>query len=267
MNIGLKYVTLYEVSNHFVHLLPIYFKLCGHFSLAAGHFQLSCRGSPKNASVTAYTKSACFALPQSNFLAQWTYKFPKHLSRLLHIPIALKHLLLSQCGVPSFLLVFFDAMRFFWSLPIVSLTSICSAQLKPCYDINGDPVSQIPCDPSANVSACCPPGGVCMTNFYCHGWRVGDTHDRVGACTDRTGNDPACPLPLLRSITPSYPVHLSYLEIESALLTTPQHRTWRFELVWSHIQHYQLRRRYFLLRSGQRNLLSQSRGNQRDHLS
>lgn len=44
-----------------------------------------------------------------------------------------------------------------------------------------------------------------MTNFYCHGLAVGDTHDRVGACTDRTGNDPACPLPLLRSITPSFP--------------------------------------------------------------
>ena len=44
-----------------------------------------------------------------------------------------------------------------------------------------------------------------MTNFYCHGLAVGDTHDRVGTCTDRTGNDPACPLPLLRSITPSFP--------------------------------------------------------------
>ena len=121
-------------------------------------------------------------------------------------------LMCPNCPFASFLLspfvrgiAYFDAMRFSLSLLLVSLTSICSAQLKTCYDIDGDPSSQIPCDPSANVSACCAPGGVCVTNFYCHGLKVGDTHDRVGTCTDRTGNDPACPLPLLRSITPSFP--------------------------------------------------------------
>lgn len=95
-------------------------------------------------------------------------------------------------------------MRFSLSLFLLCLPLICPAQLKPCYDINGNPSSQIPCDPSANVSACCAPGGVCVTNFYCHGLAVGDTHDRVGTCTDKTGNDPACPLPLLRSIKPSF---------------------------------------------------------------
>ena len=110
-------------------------------------------------------------------------------------------------------IVYFDAMRFSLSLPIVSLTAICSAQLKPCYSINGDPASQIPCDPSANVSACCPPESVCVTNLHCHGWAVGDTFERVGGCTDKTGNDPACPFPFLRGITSSY---LSFLNIERA---------------------------------------------------
>ena len=37
-----------------------------------------------------------------------------------------------------------------------------------------------------------------MTNFYCHGASANDTFDRVGTCTDKSGNDPACPLPFLR---------------------------------------------------------------------
>ena len=102
-------------------------------------------------------------------------------------------------------------------LNVISFTSICSAQLKPCYDIKGDPVSQIPCDPSANVSACCALDGACVTNFRCHG-QVGDKFDRVGGCTDKTGNDPACPLPFLRGISMSSPSVVSLLETESALL-------------------------------------------------
>lgn len=101
-------------------------------------------------------------------------------------------------------IVYFDAMRFSLSSLIVSLTATCSAQLKPCYSINGDPASQIPCDPSANVSACCPPESVCVTNLHCHGWAVGDNFERVGGCTDKTGNDPACPFPFLRGITSCY---------------------------------------------------------------
>lgn len=82
-------------------------------------------------------------------------------------------------------------------LPIVFFTSISSAQLKPCYS-GGSLTDQIPCDPSANVSACCAPGGICVTNFYCHGAAVGDQFDRVGGCTDKSGNDLACPFPFLR---------------------------------------------------------------------
>lgn len=37
-----------------------------------------------------------------------------------------------------------------------------------------------------------------MTNFYCHGAAVGDQFDRVGGCTDKSGNDLACPFPFLR---------------------------------------------------------------------
>ena len=49
-----------------------------------------------------------------------------------------------------------------------------------------------------------PPESVCVTNLHCHGSAVGDTFERVGGCTDKTGNDPACPFPFLRGITSSY---------------------------------------------------------------
>ena len=90
-------------------------------------------------------------------------------------------------------------MRLSFLLPVLSIALFCSAQLKPCYS-GGTLVDQIPCDPSANVSACCAPGGTCVTNIHCHGQAVGDQFDRIGGCTDETGNDPACPLPLLRGI-------------------------------------------------------------------
>lgn len=99
-------------------------------------------------------------------------------------------------------------MHIYLLLPVFSFTSICSAQLKPCYNANGDPIAQIPCDPSANVSTCCFLGGSCETNFYCHG-AGNDTFERVGGCTDKTGSDPACPFPFLRGILPS--CHLSAL--------------------------------------------------------
>lgn len=43
-----------------------------------------------------------------------------------------------------------------------------------------------------------------MTNLYCHGQAVGDTFDRIGSCTDRTGTDPACPLPFLSGTRHTY---------------------------------------------------------------
>ena len=93
-------------------------------------------------------------------------------------------------------------MRYSLLFLIIFWSSVCSAQLNPCYNIDGDLISQIPCDPSANVSACCAPGGACATNFYCHGADANDTFDRVGGCTDKTGADPACPFPFLRGMPP-----------------------------------------------------------------
>ena len=87
-------------------------------------------------------------------------------------------------------------MRISLFLPTL-FTSFCSAQLKPCYGFSG-PISQIPCDPTANVSACCAPGGSCETNLHCHGQGAGDQFERVGGCTDESGYDPACPFPFLR---------------------------------------------------------------------
>ncbi|KAM0797683.1 hypothetical protein BDR22DRAFT_433971 [Usnea florida] len=78
----------------------------------------------------------------------------------------------------------------------------CFSQLKPCYSHGGKPSSDIPCDPSANVSACCGGGSTCLTNFYCIGGPV-DHEKLVGSCTDKTWHDPACPLPLGQPITPS----------------------------------------------------------------
>ena len=116
---------------------------------------------------------------------------------------------------PQVSIFYSDAMRCSLLSPVIFFPSICSAQLKRCYDVNGNPISQIPCDPSANVSACCAPGAFCQTNLYCHGGGVDDTFDSVGGCTDETGNDPACPLPLLRGMTPYCHVVSG---IESALL-------------------------------------------------
>ena len=101
-------------------------------------------------------------------------------------------------------------MRYLLLIAFLHLTSNCLAQLKPCYSDNyvgrGQTVD-IPCDPSANVSACCPSGLICATNFYCHeidGW------NRMGSCTDPTGWDPACPLPLLQSWSSPFRICIMY---------------------------------------------------------
>ena len=93
-------------------------------------------------------------------------------------------------------------MRISLFLPVF-FTQLCSAQLKFCYEFGRGLISQIPCDPSANVSACCAPGGLCATNFYCIDPKAGVK--RVGGCTDESGNDPSCPLPLLQSIKSNGP--------------------------------------------------------------
>ena len=72
------------------------------------------------------------------------------------------------------------------------------SQLKQCYDPQGKVQPDLPCDPSANVSACCGLGYTCSTNFYCTNSKF--AFDVIGTCTDDTWHDPACPLPLSQLI-------------------------------------------------------------------
>lgn len=89
--------------------------------------------------------------------------------------------------IPSHDRLCFIALFFGSLLHVASAQSI---QLKPCYGWDGSSSNNFPCNPEANVSACCGGGSMCMTNIYCKnpsGLLV------VGACTDRSWNDPACP--------------------------------------------------------------------------
>ena len=55
----------------------------------------------------------------------------------------------------------------------------------------------VPCDPNANVSACCHRGNICMSNLHCYA--ASDTKiNRPGICTDQSFRDPACPCPPIR---------------------------------------------------------------------
>ena len=67
-------------------------------------------------------------------------------------------------------------------------------QLKQCWNQNGGLRPDLPCDPSANVSACCGPGFICSTSFYCTCTDKHKDSDVLGTCTDKTWSDPACPL-------------------------------------------------------------------------
>jgi hypothetical protein len=62
-----------------------------------------------------------------------------------------------------------------------------------CYDSAGKLGPDVPCDPNANVSACCGSGSVCVTNLYC----LDNYGDNVpGTCTDSNWGvnpNPACP--------------------------------------------------------------------------
>lgn len=108
-------------------------------------------------------------------------------------------------------------MRTSLLLPVFSFTSNCSAQLKPCYDADGNLTPLIPCDSFANVSACYFLGVICVTNLHCHGEALGDTFESVGGCTDKTGNDPAYPLPFLPGTVSSCYL-LSLMKTEPSLL-------------------------------------------------
>lgn len=77
------------------------------------------------------------------------------------------------------------------------LVKDCFAQLKQCYGFAGEPVQDFPCDPSANVSACCGPLWTCSNNLYC---TEGNNDRIIGSCTDTNFQDAACPLILSQSI-------------------------------------------------------------------
>jgi hypothetical protein len=65
---------------------------------------------------------------------------------------------------------------------------------KQCFLSDGTLVTnEVPCDPSAAVSACCYKTSFCISNFYC--WAGLGTNRVPGACTDPTWEDPACGCP------------------------------------------------------------------------
>lgn len=90
-----------------------------------------------------------------------------------------------------------------------SLLHIANAQIsgvKPCYAADGGASPDFPCNPEADVSACCGGGWRCRTNLFCE---ATDGVDVRGTCTDRNwanSNNPACPFPL--STRPCDPFYL-----------------------------------------------------------
>ena len=107
----------------------------------------------------------------------------------------------SHFNLCSYFLKSTTMIRFF--LLHIFLARRCFCQLKQCYFIDGTLSADLPCDPSANVSACCGQSNTCATNFYCVGGTAVKNREEVGSCTDKTWHDPACPLPLSQPITPS----------------------------------------------------------------
>ena len=87
------------------------------------------------------------------------------------------------------------------SFVVIFLYVMFLSQLKQCHDSQGHVQPDLPCDPSANVSACCQIGYTCSTNFYCTSSENG--YHFVGTCTDDKWHDPACPLPLGQLILPA----------------------------------------------------------------
>lgn len=78
-------------------------------------------------------------------------------------------------------------------LLVVSHTIAVFGQ-KQCFLSDGTFVTnEVPCDPSAAVSACCYKTSYCISNFYC--WAGLGTNRVPGACTDSTWKDPACGCP------------------------------------------------------------------------
>ena len=67
---------------------------------------------------------------------------------------------------------------------------LCAAQLQQCHRKDGSITSDLPCDPAANVSACCGQGYKCATSMFCVDK---NGYDLLGTCTDPSWANPACP--------------------------------------------------------------------------
>lgn len=91
----------------------------------------------------------------------------------------------------------------FRTLRLLTIILSVDAQstIKQCFDVTGTPSSvNFPCDPTADVSACCGKGWDCSSNLHCRHEIDGETF--VGMCTDRTWKDPACPFSFGQSSVP-----------------------------------------------------------------
>lgn len=64
-----------------------------------------------------------------------------------------------------------------------------------CYYPNGDVADDIPCDPSASISACCGKGWTCLVTGACeYTQELGNPAYARGSCTDYYWTSPDCPL-------------------------------------------------------------------------
>ena len=133
-------------------------------------------------------------------VCRWTDRLKRTLSPITMIMQGLFSKTLKSNAMIWFLLFFLlSAQR-----------SFC--QLKQCWNSTGELRPDLPCDPSANTSACCGQGYICSKSFYCTiKLKNGGHLDGVASCTDKTWSDPACPLPL------SQPMILSLNFIKVAL--------------------------------------------------
>ena len=73
-------------------------------------------------------------------------------------------------------------------IPLIAYLGFVKPQ--KCYRKDGLAMPDHPCDPGAEVSACCGQGWTCSSNMYC---TDPEGFQGVGSCTDITWQSPACP--------------------------------------------------------------------------
>ena len=77
---------------------------------------------------------------------------------------------------------------------ISTTAATCYKYFDQILDTGTDASGDVPCDPYAQVSACCGAGSICISNLHCHDPGIA-TFDVPGTCTDQSFADPACPCP------------------------------------------------------------------------